>query len=514
MSSLQFNPPPGWPIRDKGWLPPAGWKPDGAWPPAPPGWVFWVSVEDTVDETSASTTEHDVRHTEAPLTVATGSRSFASSAGLASEPQRRVSSDKASGDTEGGVEDEAAQANRRLKAIEAEITMRGRELEQLESTIESAKHRSASIVGEIRREAEAQIHEELVELNDALLLQQVGIYEYHHPLENAEMFKERLRKLQDDIRSCIRSGKAVLASEMFSYNSSLAKGRKMTSDLSKLMLRAYNSEADNCVRSLRAGTIAAAKKRLDTSAATIARLGGTMEMHVSDEYHNLRLFELELTSDYLFKKQEERERGREERARLREEIRVARELEEERERLLKERAHYANALQTIIRSSGADTADLQARLNLIDQALAMNEYRAANVRCGVVYVISNVGSFGRNIVKIGLTRRLEPMDRVRELGDASVPFPFDVHVLYFSDDAVTLENELHKVFASRKVNQINRRREFFFATPEEVKQVLIEKVGNLLEFTDEPVAAQFFQSRGYWPSESAPESQGPSIAAS
>lgn len=89
----------------------------------------------------------------------------------------------------------------------------------------------------------------------------------------------------------------------------------------------------------------------------------------------------------------------------------------------------------------AAVADLSERLQQIDRAIQENDYRTANVRAGYVYVISNRGAFGPNIVKIGLTRRLEPMDRVRELGDASVPFPFDVHAMFFADDAVTVESD-------------------------------------------------------------------------
>ena len=98
-----------------------------------------------------------------------------------------------------------------------------------------------------------------------------------------------------------------------------------------------------------------------------------------------------------------------------------------------------------------------------------------------------------------MTRRLEPRDRVRELGDASVPFLYDTHALFFSDDAITLENELHKAFAHRRVNCVNERREFFFATPTEVRDILAQKVGGLLELTNEPEAAEYFQSRGRWP---------------
>ena len=103
-------------------------------------------------------------------------------------------------------------------------------------------------------------------------------------------------------------------------------------------------------------------------------------------------------------------------------------------------------------------------------------------------------------MKIGMTRRLEPRDRVRELGDASVPFLYDTHALFFSEDAITLENELHKAFADRRVNHVNARREFFFATPAEVRELLVEKVGGLLEFNEEPEAPEYFQSRGLWPS--------------
>src|SRR5512142_610805 len=131
----------------------------------------------------------------------------------------------------------------------------------------------------------------------------------------------------------------------------------------------------------------------------------------------------------------------------------------------------------------------------------MNDYRAANIRAGYVYVISNIGALGKNVVKIGLTRRLEPLDRIRELGDASVPFPFDVHTLYFSDDAVTLEAELHAAFAAWRVNHANLRREFFFATPEEVRDMLTEKIGNLLDYAAKPEAEQYYQSLSSWPTD-------------
>jgi hypothetical protein len=293
-------------------------------------------------------------------------------------------------------------------------------------------------------------------------------------------------------RLFVSENRAIEASTRFTFDNSLAKSRKMTADLAKLMLRAYKVEAENCVRYVKAGNLAAAEKRLNGSASSIARFASMMEMQINPEYHALRVRELELTADYQMKVQEEREAAREERARLREEQQAEKELRAERERLDKERAHYAAVLAALTGEGRDDERhDLSVRLAEIDRRIAENDYRVANIRAGYVYVISNVGSFGPGIVKIGMTRRLDPMDRVRELGDASVPFGFDVHALFFSDDAVGVEAELHRRFAHGRVNRINLRREYFYTTPAAVKLELADIAGNLLEFKESVEAEQY-----------------------
>jgi hypothetical protein len=327
-------------------------------------------------------------------------------------------------------------------------------------------------------------------------LHDVGIFTYSHPLESAVAYQDALAAINSDIRTHIAGGHAIEASTRFTFDNSLAKGRKMTADLAKLMLRAYNAEADNCVRTVRAGNLAAAEKRLTNAATAIARYASMMEMHINPDYHALRLRELELTADYQMKVQEEKEAAREERARLREEQQAEKELRAERERLEKERAHYANVLQALLDGTRDDERfEMEAKIAAIDKRIAENDYRTANIRAGYVYVISNIGSFGAGIVKIGMTRRLDPMDRVRELGDASVPFGFDVHALFFADDAVGVETQLHQRFAETRVNRINLRREYFYTTPGEVKVALAEIAGNLLEFNEHVEAEQYRMSQ-------------------
>ena len=122
------------------------------------------------------------------------------------------------------------------------------------------------------------------------------------------------------------------------------------------------------------------------------------------------------------------------------------------------------------------------------------DYREANIKAGYVYVISNIGSFGENVYKIGMTRRLEPMERIDELGGASVPFKFDVHAMIFSDNAPALEAALHRAFENKKLNMVNRRREFFNVTLDEIEEVVKKNYDKTVEFVRLPEAEQYRES--------------------
>ena len=374
------------------------------------------------------------------------------------------------------------------------------EVQQLEASKDSLAADVAASQQLVAQSAQArselaELNAQVVETRESVLLQEVGIYQYRHPLDDSPAYKAKLVGIQAQSKDAARAGNAVVGSTNWQVNGSKAAGTKMVREFSKLMLRAYNNEADNALRSMKPYTLASSIGRLEKAKATITKLGGTMNIRVTDRYHQLRVEELELTADYLAKVAEEKERDRQERDRVREEEKARREFEREQERLRKEQAHYVSTVAAL-RQQGdeAAAAAAETKVTEIQDAIDGITERAANIRAGHVYIISNFGSFGPDMVKIGMTRRLDPMDRVRELGDASVPFHYDLHAMVPSDDAVGLETHLHHALAEKRVNLVNMRREFFRVHPTEVR-IILEQLGeSLLQWQEDPEALEWRQS--------------------
>ena len=520
----RFNPPPNWPTAPEGWEPHDGWMPPADWGPAPTGWAFWVEDERSPSPTAAPPSPAHDLEASLPGPPHEGKIRLFGARGQAKELSMEVAHLR-------GELSKLRAEMRRLGTLEVvelevlgadlggEIEVQRRRLAaelaghaaELEAQTKASQRRREDLLETHKAEVgrlEVRLKElrvQVVVTEESMILQEVGVYQYRHPLTDAAAYKDRLSRLQDRISAAARSGDAVTAAQEWTVNGSAAQGRTMLNDYSKLMLRAYNAEADNLVRGLKPYKLVTSIQRLEKVAHTIERLGKTMAIRVSPVYHQLRVEELELTADYMEKVAVEKEHAREERERLREEAKVQQEIARERQRLEKERQHYINALRALQASGDAAGADhLRAQLGDVDKAIADVDYRAANIRAGYVYVISNVGAFGERMVKIGLTRRLEPMDRVRELGDASVPFRFDVHALFFSKDAVGIEAAMHARLADRRVNRVNMRREFFYATPAEARDHLLELAGELLQFEELPEALEYHQSVGVGAAPSAP----------
>ena len=287
---------------------------------------------------------------------------------------------------------------------------------------------------------------ESVELShgEKFVVQEAGIYHYRHPLTDAVAYEKELAEIEDEIKAMTK-GRRRARDDRLDRQRLGREGRTMVAifeaDAARIQCRGRQSRARAQAQDL-------VLQRLKKVAETIERLGKTMQIRISTPYLQLRVRELELTADFLQKQAEEKEAERLERERLREERKVQQEIERERARLEKERQHYANALEALVaKGDEAGAARLRDQLDDVDRAIEDVDYRAANIRAGYVYVISNIGSFGEKMVKVGMTRRLDPMDRIRELSDASVPFNFDIHALFFSKDAVGIETAMHERLA-------------------------------------------------------------------
>lgn len=359
-------------------------------------------------------------------------------------------------------------------------------------------------IADAREELNA-VKAEIIETRDEALMQSFGLYQPHCDLMHSDAYKDLLLGVREDQKKMIKGGIAVSGNRSWAVNGSESQGKKMVADTQKLLLRAFNAECDDVVEHVKYNNIAASEKRIRASSEAISKLGKMMSIEITPEYIALKLEELHLAFEYQQKKQTEKDEQKEARARMREEAKLAKELEAQRQKLEKEQTHYLTALQKVTQqlafASDADRASIEEKkqqieqqLSAIDQAFKDVDYRAANQKAGYVYVISNIGAFGENVYKIGMTRRLDPMERVDELGDASVPFDFDVHAMIFSEDAPKLEAALHNAFADRKLNFVNHRREFFAVTLDEIKEVVKKNFDKTVEFVDVAPAEQYRES--------------------
>ena len=366
------------------------------------------------------------------------------------------------------------------------------ELEAKKERLEKEIDKRTSKIDALKKEA--------VFFEDAITFQEFGLYTPRYNFITSEEYKKELDYIRDAQKNLIKSDKAIIGATTWTVNGSKSKGNKMIADMKKLFLRAFNSDCEDVISKVKYNNFDMSLKKIHQSANSIERLGKSMSLKITPKYIDWKEEELTLAFEYQQKKQEEKEAQKAARAEMREAARLQKEIEAQRKKIEKEQTHYQTAYEKLLKQleENPDNADLltkkselENQLNDIDKAIKDIDYREANQRAGYVYIISNIGAFGENVYKIGMTRRLDPQDRVDELGDASVPFNFDVHAMIFSDDAPALEAALHKAFEDRKLNMVNTRREFFNVTLDEIKEVVKKNFDKTVEFIDVPDAEQF-----------------------
>lgn len=321
-----------------------------------------------------------------------------------------------------------------------------------------------------------------------------GLYQPQFDYQTSEEFKEHLEKNYRMQKECISLESAIQCHSNWTVEGSVAKGRQMTKKYSKLMLYAFNGECDSLIAKVKWNNATRSKERILKSFQSINKLGESHQIEVTPKYLDLKLQELSLSHEYENKKFEEKEEQRRIREQMREEEKAQKEFERAEKAAEEEERRYQKALQRakseLENASVSEIGILNEQIQLLETKLADAHDRkeraismAQLTKVGHIYVISNLGSFGDDIYKIGMTRRLEPMDRIRELGDASVPFQFDVHAIIYSENAPQLEYELHKKFQDRRLNRINGRKEFFKVTLDEIETFVNAHAGAEIEFT-------------------------------
>lgn len=348
---------------------------------------------------------------------------------------------------------------------------------------------------------------ELITLDEEVLMQDFGLYQPKYDFATSEQYKAKLDDLRNKQKQMIKDKTAVNYSTNWTVDGSKAKGTKMTNDNIKQILRSFNTECENAIDRVKFNNIDSMKKRIEKSFESLNKLNETVHVGLKPSFLNLKIEELYLAYEYQVKKQEEKEEQKRIREELREQAKLKKELEEARKNIDKDLKHFTNALESLnIQLNNNEITqeqreallnkknELEEQINTLTNNLKDIDYRQENQKAGYVYVISNIGAFGEDIYKIGMTRRLNPQDRIDELGDASVPFNFDVHAMIFAEDAPALENALHKAFDNKKVNMINQRREFFNVKLEEIEKVIRNNFDNTVEFIKIPEAEQYRES--------------------
>ena len=414
------------------------------------------------------------------------------------------------------------EAEQKIEELRKQVLPEYNTVEAINKQIEELQHQLHSLEIEKRKkeldldtlslsfkDMEEKIQElkkDYIELDEEILYQSYSLFSPMYDFASSEEYKEKLEEIRSQQKEMVRDKMAATCSTKWTVDGSEAKGRKVTNDNIKMILRCFNTDCENAIDRVKYSNIESMKARINKSYESLNKLGESNSITISHTYLQLKLDELSLSIEYAIKKQEEKEEQKRIRQEMREQAKLEKELEEARKNIDKEKKHYSNALDKLNSQLEGNLSEeqkndllekkeeIESQLSNLQQALDDVDYREANQKAGYVYVISNIGAFGENVYKIGMTRRLDPMERIDELGDASVPFNFDVHAMIFSEDAPKLEAALHKAFEDRKLNMVNTRREFFRVTLDEIETVVKANYDKTVKFIKIPPAEQYRQS--------------------
>jgi len=383
-----------------------------------------------------------------------------------------------------------------IDSAKANLLAEIKSLENKFKTSESEASSSAEKLNSLK--SQLKIYQEDISLIE------YGFYKKHYDFDISARFKDALEAVRDKQKSLISNERAVEGDKEWKINGSDSEGAKMIKRLEKLMLRAFNGDSDSIVSNVSWSNADKMEAKLETAYNAVNKLADSYRISINRDYFKLKLDELRLMFEYQMKLKAEKEEQRRIQEQIREEERAQKEIDRALKDADDEEERYSKALdrakKEIGQATGAELDKLTEKLHLLELQLSeaqANKQRAISraqlTKSGHVYIISNIGSFGENKFKIGMTRRLEPMDRIKELGDASVPFEFDVHAIIYTEDAPSFESKLHEHFDHRRINKVNERKEFFEVTIEEIETV-VKRYNATIEIIKESEAKDYRQT--------------------
>lgn len=343
-------------------------------------------------------------------------------------------------------------------------------------------------------QARKELHAELETLSQDVLCAMTSIDAYSD-LKSDEV-KNQLALLKGKQDEVVKSGAALIVSNE-------SDSKKIVDSQKKQILRCFNAESASIIGGITVNNVDSVRTKLQRSFDALNKIFAVDGVKISQDFLALKFEEMSLVYAYMVKVEEEKEQKKAIREQMVEEEKVRREIEREKQKIEKEENQFNNEVKKLMgyMQKAKDDVEKQLYIDKIQEledklkALASDKenvlQREQNTRAGFVYIISNIGSFGESVYKIGMTRRLDPMDRINELSSASVPFPFDVHAMIFSEDAPALETLLHHHFQNSQVNKVNARKEFFRVDLDEIKQLVLENHNATVKFVDIPDALEY-----------------------
>ncbi|WP_220732915.1 DUF4041 domain-containing protein, partial [Shewanella morhuae] len=323
--------------------------------------------------------------------------------------------------------------------------------------------------------------------------------------ETSARFIEEIKDVREQQKYMIKAKEAITYPAITIISKDKSFNKKILDGQVRLMLTAFNVECDFLIGKVSPSSFSRTLEHIEKLANTLEKSAATLECGFNIDYVELKFEECKLQYQHTLKKQEEIEEQQLIREQIREEQRVIKEYEQAIAEAEKEEKMYRELLERarneLSGASESERINAELRIAELEQRLLEAETKeeraksmAQQTRKGHIYVISNIGSFGENVYKIGMTRRLEPMDRVKELGDASVPFPFDVHAIIYAEDAPALETALHREFRTQRLNAVNLRKEFFNVELSSIKEA-VDNISSLdAEFQMTALAEDYYES--------------------